>query len=77
MKKLHILRTILISICFALMLTLVIPPLFDAFFNKLDPWIMGMPFLVFYVLVVNIVIAIILTLLWNVDKKIEGGRKDE
>lgn len=75
MKKLRVIRTILISICFAFMLTLVIPPLFDAVFNKMDPWIMGMPFLVFYVLVVNIAIAIILTILWNIDKKIEGGGK--
>lgn len=77
MKKLRIIRTILICICFAFMATLVIPPLFDAVFNKLTPWIMGMPFLVFYVILVNLAIAIILTLLWNVDKKIEGGEKNE
>lgn len=72
---LRTLRKLLIALAYTLMATLVIPPIFNSYFNKIKPWIFGMPFLIFWVVFINIVIAIILLALWNIDKKLDGGEK--
>lgn len=69
MKKYIVRKRILYTIVAFLILTLVFPPLFSEF-NRIEPWIMGMPFLVFWVFVINVVIALILILLWRTDKAI-------
>lgn len=75
MNGLRTLRKLLIALAYILMATLVIPPIFNSYFNKIEPWILGMPFLIFWVVFINIVIAIILLALWNIDKKLDGGEK--
>ena len=77
MKWLRVLRTVLIIIAYLLMATLVIPPVFNRYFNKITPWVMGIPFLIFWIIFINIAIAFILLALWNIDKKLEGDDMDE
>ncbi|ERJ83928.1 hypothetical protein HMPREF1987_00751 [Peptostreptococcaceae bacterium oral taxon 113 str. W5053] len=75
MNGLRTLRKLLIALAYILMATLVIPPIFNSYFNKIEPWILGMPFLIFWVVFINIVIAIVLLALWNIDKKLDGGEE--
>ena len=51
--------------------TLVFPPVFGGFVNRVEPWVCGMPFLIFWLVVVNISVASALILLWFVDRKQE------
>lgn len=75
MQKYVIRKKILIGIVACLLLTLVFPPLFGAF-NRIEPWILGMPFLVFWVFVINVAIATILLLLWKTDKAIHDYKRE-
>ena len=50
MNGLRTLRKLLIALAYILMATLVIPPIFNSYFNKIEPWILGMPFLIFWLL---------------------------
>ena len=75
MQKYVIRKRILIGIVALLVLTLVFPPLFSLF-NRIEPWVMGVPFLVFWVFVINVVIAVILILLWKTDKAIHALKRE-
>lgn len=75
MQKYVIRKRILIGIVALLVLTLVFPPLFSLF-NRIEPWVMGVPFLVFWVFVINVVIAVILILLWKTDKAIHELKRE-
>ena len=75
MQKYVIRKRILIGIVAFLVLTLVFPPLFSSF-NRIEPWVMGVPFLVFWVFVINVVIAVILILLWKTDKAIHQIKRE-
>ncbi|MDO5718986.1 MAG: hypothetical protein Q4P34_08375 [Tissierellia bacterium] len=71
MKFLKKIRTLLIIVAIAMVCTLIIPPVFNKFFNKIEPWIFGLPFLIFWIITINIVIALILLALWIIDNKLE------
>lgn len=75
MQKYVMRKRILIGIVAFLVLTLVFPPLFSVF-NRIEPWVMGVPFLVFWVFVINVVIAVILILLWKTDKAIHQIKRE-
>lgn len=69
MEKLEKKKRILIAIPGILMATLVVPPIFKLV-NKIEPWILGLPFFVFWIVVINITIATILIQLRKIDKQI-------
>lgn len=75
MKKYIMRKRILFGIVAFLILTLIFPPLFGEF-NRVEPWILGMPFLVFWVFVINVVIAVILIGLWKTDKAIHALKRE-
>lgn len=62
----------LVILALLLIATLVIPPLFDGVFNRIEPWVCGMPFLIFWLVAVNIMVAVILFILWLMDRNQEA-----
>lgn len=55
-------------ICWLFMSTLVVPPIFRLF-NRIEPWVMGMPFVQFWVLFVILAISIVLIVWYKVEEK--------
>lgn len=53
-------------IVFLLLFALVEPPVVHGLANRIEPWILGFPFLYFYLLVVYV--ALICVLLWALRK---------
>ncbi|KQL43993.1 DUF3311 domain-containing protein [Brevibacillus choshinensis] len=55
-------------ICWLLLSTLVVPPIFRLF-NRIEPWVLGMPFVQFWMLFVILVISILLIVWYKVEEK--------
>jgi len=60
-------RVILLGIIVVLFATVLLPPVFGLF-NRVEPWILGMPFLQFWLLVVTFGSCIALTILWRMEE---------
>ena len=65
-------KGVLLGIIFLLFATVLIPPVFGLF-NRLDPWVLGMPFLQFWLLVVNFGSCVCLTIMWKLEE--QGGMR--
>lgn len=61
-------RKVLYGIVALLLFSVIFPPLF-AVFNRIEPWVLGMPFLQFWLEVVGLGIAVSLLVLWRIDEK--------
>jgi len=48
--------------------TIVFPPFFR-FFNRIDPWVIGLPFVQFWILFVVLAVCILLTIWYKVEEK--------
>ena len=46
---------------------LVVPPMFDVI-NKADPWVLGMPFVLFMISVICILVCIGLVVLFEIER---------
>lgn len=75
MNKYVIRKRIYIGIVFLLMLTLIFPPIFNLF-NKVEPIILGLPFIIFWIFCINVMIAVILILLRINDKKLYAKEEE-
>lgn len=51
-----------------LMSTIVFPPFFR-FFNRIDPWIFGLPFVQFWILLIVLLVCCLLGLWYKVEEK--------
>lgn len=54
--------------CWLMLGTLVIPPVFRIF-NRIDPWVLGLPFVQFWVLLVILVISLTLIVWYKTEEK--------
>nr|WP_318246814.1 DUF3311 domain-containing protein [Bacillus norwichensis] len=52
----------------AVLSTIVFPPFFR-FFNRIDPWVIGLPFVQFWILLVVLAVCILLTIWYKVEEK--------
>lgn len=67
MKKKYITSAFIIFLCL-LLSTLVIPPVFQVF-NRVSPWIFGIPFSVFWIFLICILMSLTLIIWYIVENK--------
>lgn len=60
------LRYIMLFIIGFLFISMIFPPLFSVF-NRIEPWVLGMPFLQFWILVFGFGVSIAMLILWKID----------
>lgn len=52
----------------AILSSIIFPPFFE-FFNRIDPWIMGLPFVQFWILFVVLAVSTMLMIWYKVEEK--------
>lgn len=59
---------IFFCLAWAALSTIVFPPFFR-FFNRIDPWVMGLPFVQFWILFVIFIVCCLLAIWYKVEEK--------
>lgn len=59
-------RKVILSIMALLFITVLIPPIFKIF-NSIDPWVLGLPFMQFWIIFVSLACSVLLYLLCYIE----------
>ncbi len=75
LKCLKYLRYLMLFIIGFLFFSLIFPPLFSVF-NRIEPWVLGMPFLQFWLLVFSFGVSAAMLVLWKIDGILDREETD-
>lgn len=54
--------------CWLVLSTILVPPIFK-FFNRIEPWVMGLPFVQFWILTVIVLLSITFVVWYWIERK--------
>ena len=60
-------RAVFLAYFIFLFAWLVVPPMFDVI-NKADPWVLGMPFVLFMITLISILVCLGLVVLFEIER---------